>query len=51
MSKKKPLIPKPNPNKRKKDEVVKTSLSFEELMKKALNTPLPKENKKASRAK
>jgi hypothetical protein len=32
----------PIPEQRK---VVKTSLSFEELMKKALNTPLPKQEK------
>jgi hypothetical protein len=32
-----------------KDEMVKTDLSFEELMKKALNTPLPKKVKKAKK--
>jgi len=31
---------------KKPDEVIKTDLSFEELMKKALNTPLPKLAKK-----
>lgn len=29
----------------KKDIVVKTYLTYEQLMKKALNTPLPKKNK------
>ena len=29
-----------------RDEVVKTNLSFEELMKKALHTPLPAKGKK-----
>ena len=32
--------------KEKAEEKVKTDMSFEELMKKALNTPLPKEEKK-----
>jgi len=32
-----------------KDEMVKTDLPFEELMKKALNTPLPKKVKKAKK--
>jgi len=31
----------------KPSEVVKTSLPYEELMKKALSTPLPKKDKKA----
>jgi hypothetical protein len=31
------------------EEKVKTGLSFEELMKKALNTPLPKKIKKAKK--
>jgi hypothetical protein len=30
----------------KKDLVIKTDLTFEELMKKALNTPIPKKEKK-----
>ena len=33
----------------RKDIVVKTDLSFEGLMKKALNTPLPKKEKKAKK--
>jgi hypothetical protein len=33
----------------KAEEKVKTSLTFEELMKKALNTPLPKKPKKAKK--
>jgi hypothetical protein len=33
----------------KTEETVKTNLSFEELMKKALNTPLPKKAKKAKK--
>jgi hypothetical protein len=33
----------------KKDIIVKTGLTFEELMKKALNTPLPKKAKKAKK--
>jgi hypothetical protein len=32
-----------------KEGKVKTDLSFEELMKKALNTPLPKKAKKAKK--
>lgn len=31
------------------DQKVKTNLSFEELMKKALNTPLPKKGKKVKK--
>jgi hypothetical protein len=31
------------------EEKVKTNLSFEQLMKKALNTPLPKKAKKAKK--
>jgi len=34
------------PKKANDSEVLKTNLSFEELMKKALNTPLPKKAKK-----
>jgi len=33
----------------KTEEPVKTNLSFEQLMKKALNTPLPKKVKKAKK--
>jgi hypothetical protein len=33
----------------KAEEKVKTNLTFEELMKKALNTPLPKKVKKAKK--
>lgn len=42
--KKKSPKPKPNP-----EPVVKTDLGFEELMKKALNTPLPKKEKTAKK--
>jgi hypothetical protein len=38
-------VKKPPP----KDEIVKADLPFEELMKKALNTPLPKKEKKAKK--
>jgi hypothetical protein len=43
---------KPKPGKvedPKPGETVKTDLSFEELMKKALNTPLPKKEKKGKK--
>jgi len=33
----------------KNDIIVKTDLTFEELMKKALNTPLPKKTKKVKK--
>ncbi|HLK30884.1 MAG TPA: hypothetical protein VKT28_20070 [Puia sp.] len=32
--------------KKKTEEIVQTNLSFEQLMKKALNTPLPKKKSK-----
>jgi len=35
----------------KKDIIVKTNLTFEKLMKKALTTPLPKKVKKAAKKK
>jgi len=34
------------PKGKKKEQSLKTNLSFEQLMKKALNTPLPKKTKK-----
>jgi hypothetical protein len=34
---------------KKKEIIVKTDLTFEELMKKALNTPLPKKEKKSKK--
>ena len=33
----------------KKDIIVKTDLTFEELIKKAVNTPLPKKEKKGKK--
>jgi hypothetical protein len=38
-----------SPKKSNKSEVLKTNLTFEDLMKKALNTPLPKKVKKAKK--
>lgn len=39
----------PKPKKKIKEEVVKLNMTFEEAMKKALNTPLPKSKKKKAK--
>lgn len=38
-----------NKKKKKKEEKVKLDMTFEEAMKKALNTPLPKSKKKKAK--
>jgi len=37
--------------KKKNEEIVQTNLTFQELMKKALNTPLPNKGEKKKKAK